>query len=83
LGNQIDGGAAIDFRVSHTASPIATGGIWWANPPKQCTKPPKLKYESCILMEFLLIFTMSRHQQGNKKLTLSTTSDDFHPKLTL
>jgi len=39
LGNQIDRGIAIDFHVSHTASPVATGGIWWA-------KPPKLKYEN-------------------------------------
>ena len=28
LGNQIDRGTAIDFHVSHTASPVATGGIW-------------------------------------------------------
>jgi len=30
VGNQIDRGTAIDFHVSHTASPVATGGIWWA-----------------------------------------------------
>jgi len=30
LGNQIDCGTAIDFHVSHAASPVATGGIWWA-----------------------------------------------------
>jgi len=28
LGNQIDGRTAIDFYVSHTTSPVATGGIW-------------------------------------------------------
>jgi len=26
------GGTAIDFHVSHTPSPIATRGIWWAMP---------------------------------------------------
>jgi len=39
VGNQIDRGTAIDFHVSHTASPVATGRIWWA-------KPPKLKYKN-------------------------------------
>jgi len=28
-------------------------------------------------------FTMPRHQQGNKKLTLIITSGDFQPKRTL
>jgi len=28
------------LHVSHTASPVARGGIWWAKPPKKCTKPP-------------------------------------------
>jgi len=32
LGNQSDCGTAIDFHVSHTASPVATGGNWWAKP---------------------------------------------------
>jgi len=32
LGNQIDRGTAVDFHVSHTASTVATGGIWWAKP---------------------------------------------------
>jgi len=27
LGNQIDRGTAIDFHVSHTASPVVAGGI--------------------------------------------------------
>jgi len=27
----------------------------------------------------LSIFTMSRHQHGNKKLTLTITWGDFHP----
>jgi len=30
LGNQIDRGTEIDFHVWHTASIVATGGIWWA-----------------------------------------------------
>jgi len=30
LGNQNDHGTAADFHVSNTASPVATGGIWWA-----------------------------------------------------
>jgi len=30
--NQIDRGTAIDFHVSHMASPVATGEIWWAKP---------------------------------------------------
>jgi len=33
LGNQIDRGTAIDFRVSHTASPVATGGFGGLSPP--------------------------------------------------
>jgi len=33
------------FHVSHTASPVATGGICWA-------KPPKLKYENYKWVEF-------------------------------
>jgi len=32
LDNQIDRGTVIDFHVSRTASPVATGGIWWAKP---------------------------------------------------
>jgi len=32
MGNQIDRGTDIDFHVSHTASPVATRGIWWAKP---------------------------------------------------
>ena len=32
LGNQIDRGTAIDFHVSHTVSPVATGAIRWAKP---------------------------------------------------
>jgi len=40
LGNQIDRGTAIDFHVSHTASPVATGEFGGLSPPKQCTKPP-------------------------------------------
>jgi len=34
LGNQIDRGTAVDFHVSHTASPVAKWGIWWAKPPQ-------------------------------------------------
>jgi len=34
LGNQIDCGTAIGFYVSRTASPVATGGIWWAKSPQ-------------------------------------------------
>jgi len=41
LGNQIDRANAIDFHVSHMASPVATGGIWWAKPPpKNAPSPP-------------------------------------------
>jgi len=29
LGNQFDRSTVIDFHVSHTASPVATTGIWW------------------------------------------------------
>jgi len=43
LGNQIDRGIAIDFHVSHTASPVATGGFGELSPPKQCNKPPKME----------------------------------------
>jgi len=57
---------------------VGFGGL---SPPKQCTKAPKLKYENYKWVDF--IFTMTRHQQGNKKLTLIITSGDFHPKLTL
>ena len=46
LGNQIDFGTAIDFHVSNTASPVATGG--GLSPPN----PPKLKYENNKLVEF-------------------------------
>jgi len=28
------------------ASPVATGGFWGLSPPKQSSKPPKLKYET-------------------------------------
>jgi len=46
LGNQSDRGTAIDFHVSHTASPVVTGGICWANPPpNNAPSSPKLKYE--------------------------------------
>jgi len=31
-------------RKARAAVAVATGGIWWAYPPKQSTKPPKLKY---------------------------------------
>ena len=40
LGNQIDRGTAIDFHVSHRASPVATGVFGGLNPPKQCSNPP-------------------------------------------
>jgi len=33
LGNQIDRGTAIDFHVSHTASPVTTGGLAGLSPP--------------------------------------------------
>jgi len=46
LGNQIDRGTAFDFHASHTASPVATGGLGGLISPKQCTKPPKLKFEN-------------------------------------
>jgi len=38
VANQIDRGTAIDFHVSHTASPVATGGFGGLSPPKQ--SPP-------------------------------------------
>jgi len=41
LGNQIDRGAAIDFHVSHTASPVATGAIRWAKPTKTMHQAPQ------------------------------------------
>jgi len=34
LGNQVDRGTAIDFHVSHTASPVAAGGLCGLSPPK-------------------------------------------------
>jgi len=43
LGNQIDRGTAIDFHVSHTASPVATGGIWWAHPPQTMHQAPQIE----------------------------------------
>jgi len=48
LGNQIDCGTAIDFLVTHTASPIATGG--------NAMIAFKLKYENYILLEFCQFF---------------------------
>ena len=39
LGNQIDRGTAIDFHVSVTVSPLATGGIW-------CTKPIQTMHQA-------------------------------------
>ena len=50
LGNQIDFGTAIDFHVSNTASPVATGG--GLSPPNNAPNPPKLKYENNKLVEF-------------------------------
>jgi len=43
LGNQIDCGTTIDFHVSHTASPVATGGIWWAEPTQPKHQLPKIE----------------------------------------
>ena len=41
VGNQTDRGTAIDFHVLHTASPVATGGIWWANPRQTLHQVPQ------------------------------------------
>jgi len=43
LGDQFDGGTAIDFYVLHTASPVATGGFAMLSPAKQCTKTPEIE----------------------------------------
>jgi len=67
LGNQIDHGTAIDFHVSHTASPVVTGGIWWA-------KPPKFKYENYKWVEFCQCL-QCQGINGKQKLTLG----DFQP----
>jgi len=40
-------------------------------------------YKLVKFCQFLLTFTMSRHQQVNKEVILTITSGDFHPKLTL
>ena len=32
MGSQTDLRTATDFHVSHAASLVATGGIWWAKP---------------------------------------------------
>jgi len=48
LGNQIDRGTAIDFHVSHAASPVATAGIVWAKPtqnPNNAPRPPNWKWK--------------------------------------
>jgi len=34
-------------------SPVATGGLWWAYPPKQSFKPPNWNMKHYILVEFL------------------------------
>ena len=43
LGNQIDRGTAIDFHVSHTASPVATGGIRWAEATQTMHQAPQIE----------------------------------------
>jgi len=52
LGNQIDRGTAIDFHVSHTASPVATGKIWWAKPTQTMHQHPPIEIENYKLVEF-------------------------------
>jgi len=30
------------LSFSHTASPVATGGIWWAKPPQTMLQAPQI-----------------------------------------
>jgi len=40
-------------------SPVATGGLWWANPPKHNFKSPKIEIKNTTNQEFLSNFRMS------------------------
>ena len=51
--------------------------VAWA-PLNNDPSPPKLKHENILWSAVLQIFTMSRHRQGNKKLTRTIASGDFH-----
>jgi len=86
LGNQIDRGTAIDFHVSHMASPVATGGFGGLRPLQTLHQSfSKLKYENYNLEEFQQFLQCQRinRKTKNSQLTLTITSGNFHPNLTL
>jgi len=68
------------FHIRAARGRRGFGGL---SPPKQCTKPLPNSIMKAINWGILSIFTLSWHQQGNKKLTLTITSRDFHHKRTL
>jgi len=43
MSSQIDRGTAIDFQVSHAASPVTTGGIGWAKPTQTLHQTHQIK----------------------------------------
>jgi len=59
LCNHTDRGTAIDFRVSHTASPVATGGIWWAKPTQTMHQaPPDCNAETINWWSFVYLYNV-------------------------
>jgi len=62
--------ATIDFHVSHTASPVATGGIWWAKPSQTMLKaPPNCNTKTINKCSFVNIYNV-KASTGKKKTHL-------------
>jgi len=47
-------------------SPVATAGLWWANPPKQNFTLPQIEITNTIKQAFLSTFRMSSHPSNSK-----------------
>jgi len=58
-------------------------GVWWVKTPYNAPSPPKLKYENYILVEFCQFLQCQGINREAKNSTLTITSGDVHPKLTL
>jgi len=62
------------LQFSGTLINLAQNGqIFYENQAHKANLPKMGKYFTTIVGQFLSIFTMSRHQQGNKKLTPTIT----------
>jgi len=59
--------AAYSKFVHSLLSPVATGGLWWACPPKQSSKPPTWNLKHYKSEEFLSIVIMSSLHRTNVK----------------